>query len=210
MSRTTLSPIITVALGVLSFATAPMTSFAQTCEPCTIEQYTAPAHPFSVRSLELSLLNDARVANMTGDTILLLDILCQAAAVGIAEAEIMLGALSAEGASGVPRNEEQARRWFVSAHGRGSAKAAYALSLLYWDGRGGPQVKTEAIILLKEAAQAGLAEAQYLLGLHCVTGEALPRDLHAGHEWLKKAAAAGHLEAAEIARELRTQYPDLE
>jgi TPR repeat protein len=201
--------IMAVVLGVLSETAAPGGALAQSRAPCSLEQYVPPEPPVDARKLEQRVRSDARIAAQAGDSKLLLKICCQAAAAGIPEAEAMLGVLSAEGAFGVPKNEAQARYWLERASRQGHAKAMLGLSQLYEEGRGGPEMKTDALILLKKAAQAGLPEAQFLLGLQYVLGEALPRDVRAGYEWLKRAEAAGHSKAADIIREIRAQYPEL-
>ena len=45
---------------------------------------------------------------------------------------------------------------------------------------------------LKEAAQAGLAQAQYRLGKMLYQGDFVPKDVAQAIEWLRKAAIQGH------------------
>lgn len=209
MFRSAFPLAIGVVLAILSAALAPWSAQAQSRAPCSPEQYLPPDPPVDARRLEQRLRTDAPLAAQAGDKKLLLTICCQAAAAGIPEAEAMLGLLSGEGAFGVSKNEAQARYWLERASRQEHVKAMYALSLLYKDGRGGPQKPTDAMILLKKAAQAGLPEAQFLLGLEYVLGEQVPLDIRAGYEWLKRAAAAGHPKAAERLQKLRALYPEL-
>ena len=52
--------------------------------------------------------------------------------------------------------------------------------------------RQQALGWLKEAAQAGLAQAQYRLGKMLYQGDFVPKDVAQAIEWLRKAAIQGH------------------
>lgn len=53
----------------------------------------------------------------------------------------------------------------------------------------------EAIMLYSQAAEEGLAEAQYRLGIFYLAGKAVPRNAVKATDWLEKAALQDHAEA---------------
>ena len=56
-------------------------------------------------------------------------------------------------------------------------------------------VGCEAEKTIKQKAEAGDADAQYLLGLRCLVGEGVPRDLKEAAKWVRKAAEQSLAEA---------------
>lgn len=54
----------------------------------------------------------------------------------------------------------------------------------------------------RRAAEAGLVEAQFNLGLMYSTGQGLPQDYVLAHKWFNLAAMSGNVEAREIRAEL--------
>ena len=60
----------------------------------------------------------------------------------------------------------------------------------------------EAVKWYRKAAEQGIAEAQYNLGVMYANGEGVPRDQAKAVEWLQKAAKQGLAKAQEALRRL--------
>ncbi|SDF51346.1 hypothetical protein SAMN05428966_116104 [Massilia sp. PDC64] len=97
------------------------------------------------------------------------------------EAAFMLARIHDRGI-GVPRDAEQARAWYRKAADYGFVPA---LDIL---GRRDP---ANGVALLKEAADAGYAPAQYHLARAYYTGDGTPRDLKLAGAYFEAAARAG-------------------
>ncbi len=78
-----------------------------------------------------------------------------------------------------------------------SVLGAYCLT-----GRGGPVDPRLANEYLKDAAEAGDADAQSLYGIALATGVNLPRDLERGIYWMRKAAQQGDRTARDFLERL--------
>jgi TPR repeat protein len=84
----------------------------------------------------------------------------------------------------------------TSAAQAGVAEAAALLGTQYREGRGGaPRDAAEAARWFTVAAENGVPEAQYNLGLMCYRGEGVPRQLHEALRWMRQAATGGHVPA---------------
>jgi TPR repeat protein len=78
----------------------------------------------------------------------------------------------------------------------GVTEAAALLGTQYREGRGGvPRDPAEAARWFAVAAENGVPEAQYNLGLMHYRGEGVPRQLHEALRWMRQAAANGHVPA---------------
>ena len=78
----------------------------------------------------------------------------------------------------------------------GDPAAANRLGLVYQQGLGGAaRDPAEAARWFAVAAENGVPEAQYNLGLMHCRGEGVPRRLHEALRWMRQAAASGHLPA---------------
>ena len=78
----------------------------------------------------------------------------------------------------------------------GVAEAAAVLGTQYREGRGGvPRDPAEAARWFKVAAENGVPEAQYNLGLMYYRGEGVPRQLYEALRWMRQAATGGHVPA---------------
>lgn len=78
----------------------------------------------------------------------------------------------------------------------GVAEAAAALGTQHREGRGGvPRDAAEAARWFAVAAENGVPEAQYNLGLMHYRGEGVPRQLHEALRWMRQAATNGHVPA---------------
>ncbi len=78
----------------------------------------------------------------------------------------------------------------------GAAEAAALLGTQYREGRGGaPRDLAEAARWFAVAAESGLPEAQYNLGLVRYRGEGVSRRPHEALKWMRQAATNGHVPA---------------
>lgn len=117
----------------------------------------------------------------------------KAAVNGYREAQMTLAALYFYGHEHLPRDAAKAKRWFEEAARQGSAEAHYYLGVLYALGDGVEKGIKRASEEWKIAADAGIAEAQYQLGLMSIDNEAT---LQEGLTWLRKAADNAQVDAA--------------
>ncbi|HUN53088.1 MAG TPA: peptidoglycan-binding protein [Candidatus Sulfotelmatobacter sp.] len=76
-----------------------------------------------------------------------------------------------------------------------TAAEIYWRAMDYLDGRGMPRDDAKGLALLQSAADKGLADAQFMLGLLYDTGRAVNEDPAAAAAWYAKAAAQKHPEA---------------
>lgn len=84
----------------------------------------------------------------------------------------------------------------TAAANAGVAEAAALLGTQYREGRGGvPRDAAEAARWFTVAAENGVPEAQYNLGLMHYRGEGVPRQLYEALKWMRQAAVGGHVPA---------------
>ena len=84
----------------------------------------------------------------------------------------------------------------TAAAGAGVAEAAALLGTQYREGRGGVgRDPAEAARWFTVAAENGVPEAQYNLGLMHYRGEGVPRQLYEALRWMRQAATGGHVPA---------------
>jgi TPR repeat protein len=114
---------------------------------------------------------------------------------GSAKAQFNLGSVLFEG-RGVTRNEIEAWPWWERAAGQGLPEALVATANAYYFGDHG-QVKNlaRAYPLYRQAAEAGVAYAQNVLGLMLCHGRGVKKDVAEGRNWLQTAAWQGHPKA---------------
>lgn len=117
----------------------------------------------------------------------------KAADKGSTAAMVELGTLFATG-SGVPKDQDQARKLFARAADAGNPRGATNLAALSNSG-GTPADPAEARALLSRAAETNSAEAQYQLGLMMAEGTGGPKDDVAARAMFERAATQGHPEA---------------
>ncbi|HSM87626.1 MAG TPA: tetratricopeptide repeat protein, partial [Candidatus Limnocylindrales bacterium] len=102
----------------------------------------------------------------------------------------------------------RARTEIESAAKNGNPGAKLALAGLYSQGREVSRDPSRASALIREAAEAGLPSACYLIGAKFLDddsappGTAIVGDYQSASEWLEKAASKGHVEAAHQLGEL--------
>jgi TPR repeat protein len=94
---------------------------------------------------------------------------------------------------------EQAFSIFSSHNNLTNPKALYYLSALYLSGKGVEQDEFVAFHYCKQAAEEGLVEAQFELGMMYLNGVGvMSEDEDMALEWLWKAADNGHQQAKEM------------
>jgi TPR repeat protein len=113
-------------------------------------------------------------------------------------------------ASGVPKNEIEARKWLERSAGHGNAAAQYELGLALRDGRGAIQDFPGAMKWINLAAEAGYGRAQFALGVMYRLGTGTPVDEVKAYTWLNLAAAQGVDGAAAVRDAARTKLSPAE
>ena len=107
---------------------------------------------------------------------------------------------------GVPKDFQEAARWYRLAADQGHAKAQTLLGRMYAQGQGVAQNDQEAFRGGRKAANQGYAPAEALLGSMYYEGRSgAPQDYVLAHMWVKLAAAQGFEKAAEL-RDLLEEY----
>ena len=89
---------------------------------------------------------------------------------------------------GVPKNGEEAFKWFSISAEQGVAKAQYNLGLCYYRGYGVAQDYVEAVKWFRKAAEQGNDKAQDALGLCFHWGNGVSQDYFEAVKWFRKAA----------------------
>ena len=96
----------------------------------------------------------------------------RAAEAGHLGAQTDLGGIYLKGGKGgVQADEKQAFYWFSKAAEQGSKEAAYYLGMILYNGKEIPQNIAKAREYWQQAADAGIAEAQFRLGIEQVCAE---------------------------------------
>ena len=136
--------------------------------------------PYNERTITTAF--DSRVSRDPQNAVRLL---LNAANTGDPGAQTSLGYLYAKGKA-VPKDEEQALRWFQRAAADNYAPAQYDLGLLLLQA-GAHHDENAAVRWLTRAAQQGLAPAQVNLGILYVRGIGVVRDEAEALRWFRKA-----------------------
>ncbi len=144
--------------------------------------------------LGLARLGMARKGGSTpGEALAMLQ---RAAANGRKDALAPLGDLFLSGAAG-PKDRTRAANIYAQAASYGDADAAYAAGILYADGDPDPMDDPlKAIGYLRQAAQAGRADASADYGLMLYQGRGVARDVKGAAQWFKTAAEGGDMDGA--------------
>jgi TPR repeat protein len=126
---------------------------------------------------------------------------------GNPEAQFNLGILYDQG-RGLPRDKQEAVRWYRRAAMQADTFAQNALGDNYWEGTGVPKDDREAVRWWRLAADKGFAPAQHSLGkLLAGGGQGVPVDKPQAYMWLMLSAAQGDEEAGRqgdlLAKQLR-------
>ena len=110
---------------------------------------------------------------------------------GDAQAQIYLGVMYEKGQS-VPRNYQEALKWYRNAAAQGYAMAQYNMGVMYMYGKGVPQDDVQAVAWYRKAAEQGYAPGQYNLGAMYMNGRGVPQSDTEAVAWYRKAAAQGN------------------
>ena len=86
-------------------------------------------------------------------------------------------------------SEGLASRWCEEAARQGDPEASFLMANLYAQGRGVEPNRDEANRLYRTAAEAGVAEAQVIVGLDYTDDENMPVDLVEAYRWLTIASS---------------------
>ena len=134
----------------------------------------------------------------------------KAADQGQAMAQFSLGACYLQGIGGLPKDEKEAERLFKQSipgvrelAEKGNMYAQTMLGGAYLQGIGGlPKDEKLAVFWYRKAADQGLKEAQFALGVCYANGLGLPKDLEQAVKWYRKAADQGDEDAKQALKEL--------
>lgn len=110
---------------------------------------------------------------------------------GSAAAQYQLG-LCYEHGDGIPKDPEEAVRWYHMAAQQGYMVAQFALGICYRMGMGVSQSDQQAVKWYRMAAQQGHSDAQNNLAACCRKGIGTPRDEAEAVRWYLEAAKRGH------------------
>ena len=122
-----------------------------------------------------------------------------AAEQGSVEAQYLLGEMYTSEA-----DAEKGAAYYRLAAENGHVDAAYRLACAALYGNGVKQDRMQAYHWMKAAADAGHAEAQYMMGSFYYYGETgASKDSVQAAEWLSKAATQGHEKAAELLAKIK-------
>lgn len=115
---------------------------------------------------------------------------------GNIEAQFSLG-LSYDQGRGVPKDKQEAIRWYRRAAIQGDTFAQNTLGDNYWEGTGVPKDDREAVRWWRLAADKGFVPAQHSLGkILAGGGQGVPEDKPQAYMWLMLSAAQGDEEAS--------------
>lgn len=111
----------------------------------------------------------------------------------------MMGLFYQQGIDPCVTNLNKAFCWYTKAEEKGDALASFSLGQLYEDGfeNSGQPDFCKAFNYYIKAAERGVPEAQYRVGISLYYGKGISMDKNKGVEWIKKAAEA-----------LRYEYPN--
>lgn len=105
----------------------------------------------------------------------------------------------------VPKNFDEAIRWYTLAAENGDSEAQNELAFIYFTGNGVKKDYDKAYKLFQDAANLNHTLAQYNLGIMLYSGEGVPEpDLPGAYAWFSIAATNGHAEAAQAQSFLET------
>ena len=114
---------------------------------------------------------------------------------GNVEAQFNLGLLYDQG-RGVPKDKQEALRWYRRAAIQADMFAQNALGDNYWEGTGVPKDDREAVRWWRLAADKGFVPAQHSLGkILAGGGQGVPADKPQAYIWLMLSAVQGDEEA---------------
>ncbi|MDB6034349.1 MAG: SEL1-like repeat protein, partial [Verrucomicrobiales bacterium] len=122
-------------------------------------------------------------------------------------AQVGLGNVFAEGLYGVPRNADEAARWYQRAALAGNSVGQYMLGSCYEQGKGAPKNLEQAANWYRKSANQGYVSAQAALGNLYLNGQGVERDQLEAYKWLALAAAHGDVQANDAKLKLAKTLP---
>jgi len=149
-------------------------------------------------------LTDAETAIGRRDYVSALNILRPLAEQGDATAQFQLGHLWATG-SGVPQDNAEAAKWYLSAAVRGYVRAQATAGEMYAEGKGVQRDPAEAVRWYRKAAERMCAPAMVALGVMYAEGKGVRKDQAEALRWWQQAANIGDLRARDLIRKARAQ-----
>jgi TPR repeat protein len=192
--------------GLLACLAAIQPALAQKgpFHPCTPENYVEASPAVRTRFADTNQFKrDVQRLIGGGEYQAVLAILCRGARSEVAIAEGLLGAVLAEGALAVMKDERQARYWLTRAAGRGDPDAQLSLGNFYFNGMGGPVNVPEAMRMFRLAADSGHAEAQFRIAVEYFDGRYIERNLEEAERLAESARLKGEPRAAEFVHNIR-------
>jgi TPR repeat protein len=100
--------------------------------------------------------------------------------------------------NGLPKDPEQAVRWYRKAAEAGDAPSMTRLAAALAKGRGVKKDEAQATMWYSEATKKQEPEAEYQVGMLLIKGKGgYAQDEKTGLEWLRRAASHGHVAARE-------------
>ena len=112
------------------------------------------------------------------------------------EGQYNLGVMHAKG-QGVPKDGEEAVKWYRLAADQGHAQAQYNLGGMYFKGEGVAENGKEAVKWFRLAAEQGHVGSQHFLAVMYEFGKGVLQDNVMAHMWLNIVSANGDKDASE-------------
>jgi TPR repeat protein len=103
---------------------------------------------------------------------------------------------------GIEADTLKAAYWFQQASEHDMLSSRFNLAILWYHGWGVSWNPFESFKAFLSCAEAGMNEAQYVIGLYYTENLVMPRDYVEALEWVRKAAAGGYAPAKETLPEL--------
>ncbi len=136
-------------------------------------------------------LEESNAAYNKGDHLAAIQLLKGLATEGERSAQLKLGTLYEEGRA-VPKNSDEAIRWYCVASAQGDADAPFHIGRIYDDGRGVPQDYARALKWYRVGANRGEPKAQVNLGEIYASGRGVPKNYAEAAKWFRIAAEYGN------------------
>ena len=127
-------------------------------------------------------IEEAKSAYDRGDYTQAAGLFAPLAEQGVAAAQFKLGVMYRYG-EGVPKEVQEAVKWYRKAAEQGHAAAQFNLGVMYRHGQGVSQDYQEALKWYCKAAEQGHAAAQNNLGVMYEVGQGVPQDFARAHMW---------------------------
>ena len=131
---------------------------------------------------------DATTAYMRGDYAAAMKMIQPLADQGDVRAQFNLGMMNYNG-QGVPRNHEEAAKWFRMAAEQSDVESQRRLGFMYANGQGVARDDREAVKWYGRAAEQGDADAQVNLGVMYSAARGTSQDYVQAHKWFSVAAS---------------------